>query len=217
MLTDIHSHNYLLKPTYNKVLSLQLHPNTEVAGELHSMTSEVFVSAGVHPWHASEWSSENMPLLNVLLQSSQIAFIGEIGLDNSCGVPLEKQLFVFEYQLMIANSSCKSVLIHNVGHQAELLAIKKRYQRIPIWILHGFRGKAQLAEQYLRKDFYLSFGSNYHVEALRACPIDRLFIETDDSDVDLRTLYQKVAEDLGVSEEKLETSISKNFDNLGIK
>ncbi|MCX6308576.1 MAG: TatD family hydrolase [Bacteroidia bacterium] len=217
MLIDIHSHNYLPKPSYNRVLSLQLHPNSEVAGGLHSMPSEVIVSAGVHPWHASEWSSENISRLNVLLQYSQIAFIGEIGLDNACDVPLEKQLLVFEYQLMIANTSCKSVLIHNVGHQTELLALKKRYKRIPIWILHGFRGKAQLAEQYIRKDFYLSFGSNYQVEALRACPIDRLFIETDDSDVDLRTLYQKVAENLGVSEERLETSISRNFGNLGIK
>ena len=48
------------------------------------------------------------------------------------------------------------------------------------WIIHGFRGKAALAEEYLKHGFYLSFGEKYQEAALCRVPADRLFIETDE-------------------------------------
>lgn len=217
MMIDIHSHDPQIKPGQIKVLSLQLHPDTDFTEVLNSIPSEILLSAGVHPWEASEWTSANISTLNTIAHSSRVAFIGEIGLDNACGVPLEKQLFVFEEQLLLAETYGKSVLIHSVGHQAELMALKKKFKHIPAWILHGFRGKVQMAEQYLKSDFYLSFGLNYQPEALRACPMDRLFLETDESDMNLGCLYQKVAEDLGLSVSALESFIARNFEIIRLK
>src|SRR5665647_214675 len=217
MMTDIHSHDPQILPGQNKVLSIQLHPDTDFEAVLNALPSTILISAGIHPWHASEWSPANMPILEDMLQHSRVVFLGEIGLDNACGVTYENQLFVLESQLKLAGRAGKTVLIHNVGHQSELLAMKMRFKDIPAWILHGFRGKAQMAEQYVSNGFYLSFGPKYQVEALRACPIERLFVETDDSDADLRTLYQKVADDLGITVEVLELSICRNAESLGIK
>jgi len=215
-MIDIHSHNPQIIPGQNKVLSIQLHPDTDFDAVLNALPSTILISAGIHPWHASEWTPANISILEDMIQHSRIVFIGEIGLDNACGVPYENQLFVLESQLILAERAGKAILIHNVGHQSELLAMKMRFTGIPAWILHGFRGKAQMAEQYISKGFYISFGPQYQVEALRACPINRLFVETDDSDVDLRTLYQKVADDLGITVEVLESSICRNAESLGI-
>lgn len=217
MMIDIHSHDPQIKPGQIKVLSLQIHPDTDLIEVLNTIPSEIVLSAGVHPWHASEWTSANMSNLNTIVHSSRVVFIGEIGLDNACNVPVEKQMFVFEEQLLLAETYGKSVLIHNVGHQSELMALKKKFKHIPAWVLHGFRGKVQMAEQYLKSDFYLSFGLNYQPDALRACPIDRLFLETDESDTELGCLYQKVADDLGLSVSALESFIARNFENICLK
>ena len=217
MMTDIHSHDPQIRPGQIKVLSLQIHPDTDLTEVLNAIPPEILLSAGVHPWHASEWTSANISNLNTIVRSSRVVFLGEIGLDNACNVPLEKQMFVFKEQLLLADTYRKSVLIHAVGHQAELMALKKEFKHIPAWILHGFRGKVQMAEQYLKSDFYLSFGLHYQPEALRACPMDRLFLETDESDTEIGCLYQKVAEDLGLSVSALESFIAKNLKIICLK
>lgn len=217
MMTDIHSHDPQMKLEQNKVLSIQLHPETNLSEVLENLPSALLISAGIHPWNASEWHPANIPGIEAALNHSRIAFIGEIGLDNVCGVPLEEQLFVFEKQLQIADETHKSVLIHNVGHQAELLAFKSKYKRIPAWVLHGFRGKVQTTEQLLKRGFYISFGLNYHKEALQVCPADRLFLETDESNTELRILYQKVAKDLNISVFELESCVSRNLEAICMK
>lgn len=217
MKIDIHSHDFRVIPNQVKVISLQFRPNSDLFEQLNSVPPELIVSAGIHPWNASEWVSAKIPLPLLPLQSSRIAIFGEIGLDNACGVDLQDQLFVFEKQLMLADEMGKSVLIHNVGHQAELLAMKRTYGRIPAWILHGFRGKSQALEQYVRSGFYISFGMNHQQEALRACPLDRLFLESDNSDIDLVSLYLHVSEVLGLTPQQLEVRLNANFNALGLK
>lgn len=211
MMTDIHTHSPRFKAGQNTVLSVQLHADTNVDSLMNEVSPELFLSAGMHPWHAPEWANANIPILETLLQSSRIALIGEIGLDNCCGTPLGTQLQVFEIQLEIAEKVGKPVLIHNVGHQAELFALKKKHGRVPAWIVHGFRGKAQAVEQYLKNGFYLSFGKHYQLQALLACPMDRLLLETDESTTDLSELYKEVAIKRGISIDELETGIDTNF------
>ena len=217
MRIDIHSHDSQPKPNQIKVFSLRLQPNMDAVGIMGSVSKGVLLSVGVHPWDASLWAVANSPSISTFLLSSQVALIGEIGLDKVCRVSLKDQLFVFEEQLKIAAVSRKSVLIHLVGHQSELLAYKRKFHDIPAWILHGFRGKALLAEQYIKHGFFLSFGMNYQPEALRACPLDRIFLETDESNIELYHLYEKAAMDLGLSVKELEASVSRNFEALGLK
>lgn len=217
MMTDIHSHDPQKRSGQIKVLSLQLHPDTDFAAVLNALPTDILISAGIHPWHAAEWDSDAIHRIESELLHPRVTFIGEIGMDNACAVSLQKQRSIFESQLNFAESFHKSVLIHNVGCLTELMAMKRKYKGIQAWVLHGFRGNAQLAKQYLAHGFYLSFGRRYQFDALRACPMDRLFLETDDSDTDLKLLYQKVAEDMGSSVAMLESSISQNLLALGPK
>ena len=46
--------------------------------------------------------------------------------------------------------------------------------------------------------------------ALRVAWPDFLFLETDDKSIDIRGVYQNVAEALGIPEEKLRIQIAKN-------
>jgi TatD DNase family protein len=217
MMTDIHSHDPIVKHGQLKYFSIQLHPDTDFTTVMSALPSDIQISAGIHPWHASEWDSATISILETDLLHSRVLFIGEIGFDNACGIPFEDQLSVLESQLILAEKTRKVVLLHNVGYQSEIFYLKRNFKDIPAWIMHGFRGNAPMAEQFIRNGFYLSFGPKYQVEALRACPIDRLFIETDESNVDLRYLYLKIAEDLGITEDILEKSISKNLVFLGLK
>jgi TatD DNase family protein len=210
MLTDIHSHDAQHFPNQKKVLSIQLHPETDLVSVLNALSPDMLVSAGVHPWHASEWSSANTHALSAMLHTSQLAFIGEIGLDNVCGVPFSDQIRVFEDQLRIADSIGVSVLIHNVGYQAEIVAMKKKYTAISAWILHGFRGKPHMAKQFLVNGFYLSFGPKHPLETIRLCPLERLLLETDDSGADLTHLFELVSQEKGLSVQELDEGITRN-------
>ncbi len=45
-------------------------------------------------------------------------------------------------------------------------------------------------------------------------PLDKIFLETDDSEIDISTIYKKAAEIRGISTPYLSEQIQKNFSNL---
>jgi TatD DNase family protein len=49
---------------------------------------------------------------------------------------------------------------------------------------------------------------------LRALPLDRLFLETDGADVDIKHIYDKVAGDLSMSVDELKAVIMKNYNDF---
>ena len=66
------------------------------------------------------------------------------------------------------------------------------------WLIHGFRGNVELAKQLLSKGMYLSFWFDFIIrpessKLVRSLPKERIFLETDGADVDIRTIYEKVA------------------------
>ena len=61
---------------------------------------------------------------------------------------------VFIRQAKMADAAGKPLIVHLVKATDALLRLKKELKpRVP-WIIHGFRGKAQLAEELLRHGFY---------------------------------------------------------------
>ena len=99
----------------------------------------------------------------------------------------------------------------------ELLKLKRRLHPAVPWIIHGFRGKAALAEEYLRHGFHLSFGEHYQEAALRMVSPERLFLETDEATTPISLLYERAAEVRGVSSEKLEETIRRNVSEIFFK
>lgn len=172
---------------------------------------------GIHPWYITDDISTIVmrSCFDVLVQSEQVLAVGEAGLDKLASTPLDKQIEVFEYQAQFAKSYDKPLIIHLVKAMDELLKLKKKIRPTNPWIIHGFRGNAILAEEFLRHGFYLSFGDKYQEEALRTVPADKLFLETDESVVPIDELYRRAARVRGVSpkvlRETVETNVCKIF------
>lgn len=208
MFIDIHTHADGTNEDQLAVHSIDLLA-AQALGESFSFSK--YVSIGLHPWWAEQWNMDlQLKLESVLLQTN-VVFLGEIGIDNLCGVPLNLQKDVYFAQLEIASNVRKPVLIHMVRSLETICASKKQFPSIPAWIVHGFRGKPREVLRLVDLGFYLSFGMGFNHQSVACCPIESLFLETDDSNIDLNNLYMEVANIKGVSVSLLEQQVKRNF------
>lgn len=211
MLFDIHTHHFRIQPGRKTCLNIRATTLAEVSASMLEYASEMFLSVGVHPWDASLWDSQTLSGLMPAFSDSRVLMIGEIGLDKASAVPFDLQKSVFEVQAKMAEKLGKPVLLHAVRSMTEVIEVKRMYPGIPEWIIHGFRGGKETLEQYVRQGFYLSFGSRFNEEALLACPVERMFLETDEFTGDLMEVYKQAARTLNCSVPDLEKQIEKNF------
>ncbi len=170
-------------------------------------------TAGIHPWHAAEHSvAELLPL------DEQVQAIGEIGLDALRGADREVQRTLFREQLQLAVEHGLPVVLHCVRSFEEVMRELKKIRPRAV-IFHGFTGSVEQMQRAVGQGFHLSFGvrnlrSARTVEALRATPADRLFLESDDDPTPIEELYAKVAAIRGVSIEELCRSTWVNYSNI---
>ena len=151
-------------------------------------------SSGVHPWQAADAGADGaLALLEQWADDPRVAAIGECGLDKYAPAPLARQLDVFARQARLAERAGKPLVVHCVGRVAELLALRRRIRPAQAWVVHGFRGKPQLAEELLRAGCALSFGERFNPASVRATPLERLFVETDESALPIADIYARVA------------------------
>lgn len=174
-------------------------------------------SVGIHPWQLDsyDWTDTAFRAhFEALVRHPQVLAVGEAGLDKLISVSLDSQTDALRYQADVAEAIGKPLVLHLVKATAELLALKREFNpRVP-WIVHGFRGKAQLAQDLVRHGLYLSFGARYQEEALRQMPADRLFLETDESDVPISDLYERAALVRGVTCDELVETVSRNVQSV---
>jgi len=188
MFIDIHTHRSVDQ------VNISIHNLTfDKADILFSKNEKCLYSLGFHPWHADEYSEELITKLNVWIHEGRIAIIGECGLDKNSMFPLEMQLNVFEKQIILSEYSKTPMIIHCVGCFNELLELKKRINPHQLWIIHGFRGKPELAKQLLNAGCSLSYGEHFNPESIRVTPIDQLFVETDESLLSITEIYLTIS------------------------
>lgn len=140
-------------------------------------------SVGIHPWNLAKVTSERLRLLRALASSPQVVAIGECGLDplhlsTSASTPLTQQELL-RYHISLSESLRKPLILHIVKRFPEIIRMKKELKPTQRWIIHGFRGKPELARELLRHGFTLSFGHRYNPSSLALTPPDRLLRETD--------------------------------------
>ncbi|MEL5896086.1 TatD family hydrolase [Bacteroides sp. GD17] len=184
--------------------------------EMFSPQEGGWYSVGIHPWYIAA-SDDKKNCLEVLVRHPQVLAVGEAGLDKLADAPMDLQLEVFEFQARLAEEVEKPLVIHLVKAADELLKLRRTLRPAMPWVIHGFRGKAALAEDYLRHGFYLSFGEKYQAEALLTTPADRLFIETDESTVPIKELYARAAALRGISPEEMREIVSGNISKVFFK
>ena len=137
--------------------------------------------------------SQQLSFLQQQLQRKQFVAVGEAGLDKLAKAPMELQLAVFKEQVKLSEKLGLPLIIHCVKAMEELLGVKKESRPQQPWIWHGFRGKPEQAVQLLKKGFYLSFGEYYPDETMQIVPDERLFLETDDSLLDIEDILCQAA------------------------
>jgi len=211
MQIDIHTHRLHPRTSLKEVLTVDA-AGSNAERRIALLDGEnLFKSLGIHPWSASKWNLDEFPQLKNDFLDSKVLLIGEIGLDKTCPVSLDTQKLIFNTQLDMAQQVVKPIILHVVHTMAEILESKKEHPGIPAWIIHGFRGGKQEAEQYIKKEFYLSFGAKFNPAGLKACPMDKLFLETDESDEGIGAIYERAANILECSVADLEVQIERNF------
>jgi TatD DNase family protein len=183
-----------------------------------------FYSIGIHPWNLKSQNlkiSETQKLGDLesqCLGDLNIKAIGECGLDRACDVDFEIQKEVFMKQIELSEQIAKPLIIHAVRTYPDIISIRKENKAKQPWIIHGFQGSVQSAEQLLRHDgIYLSLGDvlfrneRRASELLNVIPLDRLFLETDVAERDIVEVYEKAASLSGIEMDKLRNDIFNNF------
>jgi Mg-dependent DNase len=211
LLIDIHSHHYSLLPFQKQVLTVDAAFLAKDGLSMPFLSKKALLSVGIHPWDVSEVSLDLVSELNRIFEDPRVVMMGEIGLDKVSSASFELQAKVLEAQISIAERIRKPILLHVVHAMTEILEIKNRHPLVPTWIIHGFRGSREAAIQYLNKGFYLSFGFKFNPESLLACPMNRLFVETDERENSLQVIYEQIAQVLQCSVETLAEQIGQNF------
>ena len=180
---------------------------------------EIFFSAGIHPKSLSDGLEKQLIWLQEISVAENCVAIGECGLDGLIDVDEESQEKAFQAQIEIANSVKKPLIIHCVKRFSQLLKFRKM-SKVPM-IVHGFNKRKTIGDDLLKNGLCLSFGKSvlYNVnlqDFVKHLPIEKLFLETDSADFEIKELYQKVADLKNMRLEDLSKKIKNNLKNLQI-
>ena len=158
--------------------------------------------------------------LSELVKHSRVFAVGECGLDRLKGPNIAFQSTVFEAHIRLAESVSKPIVIHCVKAFNDIIAIKKRLKpQIPL-IIHGFNQNQTILAELIKNDFHISIGAKVvHLNsraavAVKSMPIERFFLETDDIEMDIITVYEKVAELKGMDLATLKGNLVDNFNRI---
>ncbi len=177
-------------------------------------------SIGIHPWYIFEDSINNdLQIIESKLQYQNCIAIGECGLDKRIEVSIALQQMVFEKQLVLAQKYQKPVIIHCVGAFQEVIAIKKKMNITVPMIIHGFSKNFDLANQLIKNGFYLSFGKSlFQISEMelvfKSLPNNRLFLETDTIEKDIKAVYKIASKYKNIKLEEIEAIITFNFNSI---
>lgn len=186
-----------------------------LSNNVFSARKGYYYSAGIHPWELAERNADQqLAFLQKQLKHKQFVAVGETGLDKLAAAPMELQLTMFKKQVQLSEKHGLPLIIHCVRATDELLAVKKEFRPQQAWVWHGFRGKPEQAVQLLKKGFYLSFGGYYPDETMQTVPDERLFLETDNSSLDIEDILCRAAKVRGVEVEALRETIRRNIQNV---
>ena len=207
---DVHTHTISLDENVFSILNT--YPNT-------TDFSQPF-SIGIHPWFINKENLENeLLVVEQKLQERNCFALGECGLDKITKTDFELQNLAFRKQVLLSEKYKKPLIIHCVKAHQEIIELKKTLKPTQTWVLHGFNKNLQVAESLLKNDIVLSFGTaiinNKKLqEVFLAISLDKILIETDDSEVTIQEIYQKIATIKSIEVKELQQKIKQNFKRI---
>lgn len=210
MFYDIHTHSEL---NSKQVFAIHnVYPNSDNFSQPFSI--------GIHPWFLKKETYENeLLLIEQKLQHHNFYAIGECGLDKAIETNFDFQKEIFIKQIELSEKYQKPIIIHCVRAFQEIIELGKLYKPSQPWIIHGFQKGKQLAFSLIKNGFYISFGEvvlkNSEIQTvISEISLDKIFLETDDSEIKIHEIYQKVSILKQVTLEELQEKIHKNFKRI---
>lgn len=169
------------------------------------------ISIGIHPWYIKDkWKSEWASIAE-WAKAANVVAIGECGFDTlkSPATP-ELQEEIFKAHIELAEELHKPIIIHCVKAYDRLMALRKELKPQQAWIIHGFRGKPLLAEQLIKAGFHISLGEKFNPDSAKSIPLEKLFIETDESKLPITEIHAAVAAAKDITVEQLARQVAAN-------
>lgn len=178
-ILDIHTHNAgALDAIINVGPGFRMEP-----GKIYSV--------GVHPWDTSAHDlDKRMAILETDARRQEAVAIGETGIDKLKGAPDDVQAEVFRRHVALSEELKKPLILHVVKAFPEIIRFKEELKPGQPWIVHGFRGKPELARELIRHGFYISLGERFNPESAVCIPRDRLLAETDESAMAIESIVE---------------------------
>ncbi len=162
-------------------------PSSRAAAALAERYGHVYAAAGIHPENCAGFQDADLAALRQLLAQPKVAAIGEIGLDYywAENPPRDFQQMVFRKQLAQAEELDLPVIVHDREAHGDSLSIIREFPAVT-GVFHCFSGSPEMAEELLKRGWYLGFdGPITYKNARRApevaaiTPLERMVVETD--------------------------------------
>ena len=162
-------------------------PSSAAAIALAEQFPHVYAAVGIHPSDCTGTDEAAYAALRGLARHERVVAIGEIGLDYywQDNPPREFQQQVFRRQIELALELDLPVIVHDREAHGDCLAVVLDYPDLR-GVFHCFSGSPEMAEELLKRGWYLGFdGPITYKNARRApevaavTPPERIVVETD--------------------------------------
>lgn len=186
---DIHHHRKENDNSFSKkrIVNLDFNENLPEKG---------YYSIGVHPWSTENMTDRQADAaieeIRKKVFDDRVIAIGECGLDRLRGGSKELQEKIFRALISLSEEASKPLIIHSVKSNEDIIRIKKELKPSQLWIIHGFRGKKEAAQQLINNGIALSIGERFNSESIKAIPSGMLFMETDESELSVKEIKAKI-------------------------
>ncbi|MFI5141380.1 MAG: TatD family hydrolase [Bacteroidia bacterium] len=188
------------------------------SGNFSQLPTSGFYSAGIHPWYINTETESDFNELAQISKQTNVLAIGECGLDKVCNTDFTLQQTYFIKQIQLANILQKPLIIHCVKAFNETLQLLLHQKTQGAVIFHGFAKNSTLAKQLVNKGYYLSFGKHLLTASgaitFKTIPIERIFLETDDSTIEIEIIYKIAASIKNIDITTLTQQITKNAERV---
>ncbi|MHC5021573.1 MAG: TatD family hydrolase, partial [Planctomycetota bacterium] len=192
-------------------------------------------TVGVHPHDAKSLDDAAVAQLAEQAADPEVVALGEMGLDYFRNhSPQDVQREAFRIQLRMASDLDLPVVLHCRDAHADLLKIITEEGVPRRGVAHCYSGDMEWLEQYLATGLYISIAGPVTYKkndglraAAKACPADRLMVETDcpyltpepnrgkrNEPAYVRYTAEAVAKARGVSLEELAELTTRNAETL---
>lgn len=147
----------------------------------------VYAAAGIHPNDTKDAQPEQVQQILELLKNPKVVAIGEIGLDYYRDhSPKEKQKQILNAFLDFYQILGKPLILHCRDAYSDLAEVFEARGKNWKGVMHCYSSDAETMKRFLALGFHISFAgpltykkNDVLREACKACPLDRLLLETD--------------------------------------